>query len=237
MTDQGSPPSQRLRVLYRHGPELRYLGHLDLVRAMERALRRANLPVALSQGFNARPRITHAAPLPVGFTSEAEWVDILLRESMEPADFAARLACQLPTGLTVLAIADVPRRATALPARLREARYRVELLSRIEAEDIRQRIAVLLEATQLMRPRRGGGRGQAVYDLRPMLVALSVLQGEANPQIAMTLTAGAGATGRPEEVLDAMGLRSVPARIARLELIFHEDPTSDSPALGDQGSL
>jgi len=73
---------QRLRITFAKGETLKYISHLDLARAWERALRRAGVPLAYSQGFNPRPKMAFAAALPVGYTATAEMVDILLEKPL-----------------------------------------------------------------------------------------------------------------------------------------------------------
>ena len=70
---------QRLRVTFSRGEELKYLSHLDVMRLWERALRRADLPLAYSQGFSPHAKISIAAPLPLGVTGERELMDIVLQ--------------------------------------------------------------------------------------------------------------------------------------------------------------
>ena len=67
---------QRLRIRFRRGPELKYISHLDIMRLWHRALQRAGISLAYSQGFNPHPKISLAAPLALGITSEAELMDI-----------------------------------------------------------------------------------------------------------------------------------------------------------------
>jgi radical SAM-linked protein len=73
---------QRVRITFTKEGATRYISHLDLARAVERALNRAGLPVAYSQGFNRRPRLSLAAALPLGYTSEAEMADVWLTETV-----------------------------------------------------------------------------------------------------------------------------------------------------------
>src|SRR3712207_8065167 len=90
--------AQRLRVTFARGDLLRYITHLDLMRAWERALKRAGLPLAYSEGFTRHPQLQLAAPLPVGATAEGELMDVFLAEPLPPATFAARLEPQTPPG-------------------------------------------------------------------------------------------------------------------------------------------
>ncbi|PIW40369.1 MAG: hypothetical protein COW22_02130, partial [Chloroflexi bacterium CG15_BIG_FIL_POST_REV_8_21_14_020_46_15] len=75
---------QRLRVRFGRGEEVKFIAHLDIVRFWERAFRRAEIPLAYSQGFTPHPRISLAAPLPVGVTSEFELMDVWLKQWMPP---------------------------------------------------------------------------------------------------------------------------------------------------------
>ena len=100
--------AQRLRVTFGRGDVLRYITHLDLMRSWERALKRAGLPLAYSEGFTRHPQIALAAPLPVGATAEGELMDIFLAEPLAPAEFRTRLAVQTPPGLTIEAVEEVP---------------------------------------------------------------------------------------------------------------------------------
>ncbi len=88
--------AQRLRITFSQQGVLRYVGHLDVVRTWERALRRASIPLAYSEGFNPQPRLFFAAALPLGATGQREIVDVVLAESMAPEAFHARVQPHLP---------------------------------------------------------------------------------------------------------------------------------------------
>ena len=90
---QGPPP-----ILPKCG-DLRLVSHHDLLRCLERALRRAEIPVAVTQGFNPRPKVTFALALALGIEGRREVVEIDLAEPMEPAEVLSRLAATSPPGL------------------------------------------------------------------------------------------------------------------------------------------
>jgi len=219
MTDT---PLQRLRIVYRHGEALRYIAHLDLLRAFERAVRRAGLPVAHTQGFNPRPRITWAAPLPLGFISESERADCLLTTPVPPAEFAARLSAQLPPALVLLSVEDIPRGAPSLPATLRQMRYRVALPDLDDLAGAEAAVAALLAAPRCERPRRARGRAgeSGSYDLRPRVISLAARQANQGIELEMELTSGQEDMGRPDEVLAALGYAGRPNLICRLAMTF-----------------
>ena len=88
----------RVRLRLAKDPEARFTSHLDLARALERAARRAGLPVALSEGFHPMAKLALGPPLALGATSRAEYLDVELREPLAPAEVASRLAATLPPG-------------------------------------------------------------------------------------------------------------------------------------------
>ncbi|HSX69260.1 TIGR03936 family radical SAM-associated protein, partial [Nocardioides sp.] len=106
--EQQAPPVQRLRIRYAKRGRLRFTSHRDFSRAFERAVFRARIPMAYSSGFNPHPRISYAGAAPTGSASEAEYVEIALREKVDPAAVGALLGEALPDGLDVLTIVESP---------------------------------------------------------------------------------------------------------------------------------
>lgn len=93
-----------IRIKFRRGEEVKFISHLDLMKVFERAIRRARLPIAYSQGFNPHPGMVFGLPLSVGVTSEAEYGDFEITDDSLPInEFVERLNGQLPQGLEVLA--------------------------------------------------------------------------------------------------------------------------------------
>lgn len=119
--------SARYRLAITKGEEVRHVSHLDYMRAIERAIRRAKLPAAYSEGFNPHMKIAFASALSVGVASEAEYMDIELTGETDPAAMGAALARQLPPGIAVRALRPVTGRHAALMAVVNLAAYRVSL--------------------------------------------------------------------------------------------------------------
>jgi radical SAM-linked protein len=215
-------PLHRLRLTYAKGAALQYISHLDLARTWERAFRRARLPVAYSQGFSPRPRFQIAAALPVGVTGSSELVDIWLVEPLPGEEALARLRQVLPNGLVVLNAEEVDMKAPALQAQMRAADYRATLDTTEPALAIESRIRALLESRSLPRRRVQKGEWQT-YDLRPLVQAIAVEAApEAGTVLTMRLEASPQGAGRPEEVLDALGLALSRHRVERTRLHFAE---------------
>ncbi len=198
---------------------MRYTGHLDLQRAWERILRRAGLPVAYSQGYNQRARIQLAAALPLGFTSEAEIVDFWLVSPQKTDAIEAALREAVPPGIRIHAVEEITGKAPALQSVMRSAEYLVTLLEAIP--DLEERVAALLKADSLPRVRR-----KKRYDLRPLVFTLHTLPPDTagKQRLFMHLSARESATGRPDEVLDALSIAPHTARVHRTALHFAENP-------------
>ncbi len=130
----GAPPdrgrkAQRLRVRFARVPAAAQIGHLDLARRWKRAFCDAGVPVTYSQGSRRQPRITIAAGLPSGATSEGELLDVVLAERIEPAALTARVQPCLPDGIAIREVHEVGIGLPSLPSAVRWADYEVDLPS------------------------------------------------------------------------------------------------------------
>ncbi|MEM5817349.1 MAG: TIGR03936 family radical SAM-associated protein, partial [Desulfitobacterium hafniense] len=92
----------RVRIAYTKMEEAKYIAHLDLARVFERALRRASVRLAYSEGFNPHPKIAFGSALAVGVEGEQEYVDIELAQEMDLKELMGRLQEQLPTGIRLI---------------------------------------------------------------------------------------------------------------------------------------
>ena len=210
----------RLRIIFTKVGDLKYISHLDLARLWERALRRARIPLAYSRGFNPRPKITFASALPLGFTSRGEVMDLLLERRLPPHHVAQRMKEQLPCGVEILEAEEVYHALPSLQSQVRFAEYRVVVACDESRAETEAHLEQLLKAQHLPRRRRG-----KEYDLRPLMEGLWV-EGEApgGHVIGMRLRAGEGGTGRPDEILDELGLAQRVVSIERERLIFASAP-------------
>lgn len=186
----------------------------------ERAFRRARLPLAYSQGFHPQPRINQACPLPLGFTSEAELLDVWLENEMPLDEIRAAVEAAIPGGVTIKSIETVDLSTPALQTQVDTADYVITLHQEVDANALENRVAELLSAASLPRERRG-----KPYDLRPLIVSLGVVNRPGLAlQLHLCLTVREGATGRPEEVMSALGLDPLAAGVERAHLRLKERP-------------
>lgn len=198
----------RLRLTFTKTDSLKYIGHLDLHRTLERTLRRAALPLAYSQGFNPQPRMNLAEALPLGITSECEVMDVWLEKPIDLEQSKKDLDRATPPGMQILSLNEVDERLPPLQTQVVAAEYRVTVSGGVTV-DLASRLRELLSQSTLMRERRGKH-----YDLRPLIESLSVEESV----LVMKLSARDGATGRPDEVLKALGVEG--DQVHRSKLYF-----------------
>jgi radical SAM-linked protein len=207
----------RIRIHFAKTPAMQYTGHLDLHHTWERVFRRARLPLAYSQGFSPHPKMNLASALPLGFTSDAEVLDVWLDQDLAPEQVQAALDPALPPGIRLRQLEVIEGKQPALQTLVTFADYEVTLLEPVP--DLENRLAGLMQAESLPRTRRNKD-----YDLRPLLADLQRLPDDpqGRRRLFMRLSAKESATGRPEEVLDLLGLRVEQARVHRTRLLFAE---------------
>jgi radical SAM-linked protein len=229
------PDLHRLRITFAKGGPLQYTSHLDLVRAWERSLRRAGMGLAYSGGFNPRPRLQLAAALPLGHTGEAELLDVWLEQSIRTGDFVRALVPVLPAGLTMREVRQVELKGPALQTQIASAEYLATVGWDESREQVDARVARVLAAEELAHERRGRR-----YDLRPLIERLRLERaGAGKAVLAMQLAARAGATARPEAVLEILGMGEAFARYHRQRLLIraHFDPRADGQLTKPEDSI
>lgn len=209
--ERPAEPRQRWRIVFGRpappSPE-----HGDGVAGWETALAAARLPVAFSQGRNARPRVSLAAALPVGVAGEAELAEVVLTERLTRSEVRSRLEGRLPDGHRLVDLFDVWLGEPSLAASLAAADYRLEVRGAGGAE-LGGACRGLLASTSLQRTRSKGEGRSVAYDLRPLLQRLDAEPGAGasdgaggEATVWMRLHHGQeGGAGRPDEVVLALG--------------------------------
>jgi radical SAM-linked protein len=207
--------SIRVRLTFSKNGAMRYVGHLDLFRSWERTFRRSGLPIAYSQGFHPQPRMNLACALPLGFTSQCELLDAWLEQELPPQHIQELLSQAVPPGLLVKEIERIDLSAPSLQSQVVSAIYAITLLDSVP--DIAARLSRVTSAEQLPRLRRN-----KPYDLRPLMENLSLdLNKESGKQILQVqLAAREAATGRPEELLDELGIEFSSTHVHREKLVL-----------------
>jgi radical SAM-linked protein len=205
---------QRLRITFTRDATLKYIGHLDMARTWQRIVRRADLPLAYSEGFNPQPKITFAAALPVGCTSEHEVMDMILSPACDVSEASDRLMRALPPGMKITSIEEVGLHAPALQTQLIATEFAI-VVEGGSIGDLADRVQTFLNATEVMRDRRGKS-----YNLRPLVQALSIEREPDRVVIRSRLQSTESGTGRPDELASALGLDPNIVKLHRTKLIF-----------------
>jgi radical SAM-linked protein len=214
---------QRLRITFAKGGDLRFISHLDLKVVWERALRRAWVPLAYSQGYNPQAKLQLASGLPLGYTGAAEVMDVMLTESMSPEEFVNRVDPALPEGLNIVAVEEAPTESPSLQSALHQAMYRIILETPLPADELTTRINSLLASDHLEQQRIRKGRTET-FDLRPLVDDVWLeSSGDNHAVLSMRLSAGQHGNVRPDAVLAALGLENAPTQVERTKLIFKFD--------------
>jgi radical SAM-linked protein len=210
-----SSESMRIRIIFSKSDAMRYTGHLDLFRSWERTFRRSGLPLAYSQGFHPQPRLNLACALPLGFTSECELIDAWLECDLPLEQIYQTIEGVMPPGLEIHGIETIDMQAPALQTQITSAVYVVTLLDDIP--DLDERVKRITSAEHLPRQRRNKS-----YDLRPLLEDMAVISPTevGNRRLRIQLSARESATGRPEELLDEMGIKFENTIVHREKLLF-----------------
>jgi radical SAM-linked protein len=167
----------RVRFRFTKAGKVRFLGHRDVARLWERAIRRAGLPVALTEGFSPRPKVHFGLALPTAYESYGEYLDIDLRDpdafGLRVDELPARLTPMLPIGLDVEAAAVVDPHQPSLQQSVASSSWRIEVLE-LDPAAVRAEVDRLLAAEQIEVTRERKGK-PVTDDIRPGIVALEVV--------------------------------------------------------------
>ncbi|MER7008277.1 TIGR03936 family radical SAM-associated protein [Dactylosporangium sp. NPDC000555] len=165
------PVVQRIRLRYAKRGPLRFTSHRDFARAFERALLRANVPIAYSQGFTPHPKVSYASAAPTGVASEAEYLEIGLRAVVDPARLRVALDAALSPGLDVIEAVESPLNGGGSLADLIDASsWRIELPG-IAAHAADAAVRVFLDAPEVL-VERLTKQGRRTFDTRAAVVRL-----------------------------------------------------------------
>ena len=203
-TPEGPPPApavQKLRVRYAKRGRLRFSSTRDFQRALERALRRAGVPMAYSAGFHPHPKISYANAAPTGTASEAEYFEISVTERVDPDSVRAALDAALPEGLDVLEVVEAS--PGALADRLEASDWVMEFTG-VPVEELERAASALLaqdraEVTRMFKT------GPKTFDVRSAVVSLTSTASEREGcAILRVVVRHTTPAVRPDDVLTAL---------------------------------
>lgn len=215
-----APTVQKLRLRYAKRGRLRFSSHRDFQRALERALRRADIPMAYSAGFSPHPKVSYANSAPTGVASEAEYVEIGVAQACDPVAVRDALDTALPPGLDVIEVVEA--RTPDFANRLEASIWHVELPG-VDPAQAQEAVAALLAADEVL-VERLMKNGRRTFDARGPVIraecAAATVPGADCAILTLVVRHGTPSV-RPDDVLSA--LRRVadlvppkPPRVTRL---------------------
>lgn len=194
-----------MRVAFAKEDRAKFIGHLDLTKVFERSMRRAEIPMAFSEGFNPHPKMSFGSALALGATSLREYVDIELAQELSPAEFMQRLQAQLPTGLRLLDVREIPAQLKPLMAVLNCASYKVSVplllpVSQEKVEEVVQRFLAQENIAYV----RYSKKGKQEKNLRPFIRHLSGKVYEDRLELELELDITEQGSVKPVELVGVM---------------------------------
>ncbi|UCH34946.1 MAG: DUF2344 domain-containing protein [Armatimonadota bacterium] len=198
---------QQIVCRFAKGEAVKYISHLDLMRALERGMRRARLPLAHTEGFNPRPRVSYASALSVGHTSDAELMAVALTDPMDPTELRHTLNLNLPHGLQILqAWATPPHKRKTTLGDTDTAEYVVIVEGALDELSLARRVDEFLARDEvwITRVREKSAKD---LNLRPLVGSVTIARADAREaELHLRLRTGSSGGARPEEVLAALGI-------------------------------
>lgn len=211
---------QRLRLTFSRGREVRYISHLDLMRLWQRAFRRADLPLTYSHGFSPHPKLSLAAPLAIGVTSSAELINVYLNRRISPYFFVKTISKQLPPGIDISEAVEVGAGMPSLQSQVLHAEYQVVIESDRAPGDVAAAVRDFLDKETLPWQHSRDTEVRR-YDLRALVDDVWLIDCSSGRCIlGMRLYCDKRGTGRPEQVLSALGFEGYPETIHRTGLVL-----------------
>lgn len=165
--------------------DLKYISHLDLLRLFQRALRRAQMPVAYSAGYNPHMLISFACALPVGVASDAEYIDMHLIQDISPEEFTEKMNTVLPEGVRILAAQELAQDFPSLTAITALSSYKLYLPEGFSWEGMEEKLAAFMARQDISIDKKSKS-GVKLVNIRPMIHKLTLEE----DGISAMLTAG-----------------------------------------------
>ena len=214
----------RVMLRLRKSEEIKYLSQLDLMRAFEYALRRAQAPVAYSEGFNPRPKMSFGTAVGCGVTSDDERIVVELASDIDAYELRERLNARLPDGLQVLDAEAVPEGAKSPISALNASRFRMVFSCDCDCSSVESAVRGILDSPEVRVNRIREKKGNKEVDIRPGLLAAEVTEcSDDSAVIEIAVKMGEAGGANPRDFTQALGNRLANISVKRIHRIeqFH----------------
>ena len=213
-------PEKRLRIQYSKTGFIRFTSNLDVQRIWERTLRRAGIAAAYSQGFHPQAKIQQASPLPLGFESTAEIVDIWICPTSDLQVTSDLLNQYLPDGFHVFHVEYVNISEHSLQSHLFSSSYDIYFLNNRSRQDLESLCQQVDNASTILFTKHNGKQ----YDLKPLILDLTIQEDEIKGNfLSITLSSQINSTGRPDHFVQFFHIDPSLTRIVRTAIRFMDD--------------
>ena len=198
----------KLRVKFIKTDLMKFISHLDLLRLMERALRRAGVKLAFSQGFNPHPKISFATAVPIGLSSEGEYMDIELDESVEMNDFIESVNGQLPQGIKIISAKSIEIKSPAVMAIIDASSYIVDcpLEGHVTKEAIEIAMKSFMDQEEIViqkAPKKNSRAGVKEINIKEFIFNVELLEYHGSAiTLKMNLATGSKGNLKPEILIE-----------------------------------
>ena len=195
-----------LRIKYKKLHNMKFLSHLELIKTMERAFRRMNLPMKFSQGFSPKPKISYAAPLPVGVESECEYLDVELVEKVDLTELLANQKQYLPNGLVFIEAKHFGK-TNKLMALVTDSTYIIQFLTdeKHTKEDIINKVDHFKSTEEITYEKLNKKKQMKVINIKPLIQNIEVISADKNQVILKALlTTGSNGNLKPEKLVELL---------------------------------
>lgn len=194
----------KIRIKFRKYDTMKYIGHLDLMRFFQKAIRRSGIDIRYTQGFHPHQIMSFALPLGVGMIGDGEYFDIEVNSTESTETALKKLNAQMADGIEVLNYVLLPDDSKPSMSLVTCADYRYTVLpeERTVAFDLLQdRIRTYYEAQEIITVTKKSKKSERVLDIKPLIYSMKAVESEGRPAVFLKLSAGSQENIKPELVL------------------------------------
>ncbi len=206
----------KYRLKFSKIDKMKFIGHLDLLKIVQRTFVRAKLPIAYSKGFNPHQLMSFALPLSLSVESVGEYLDIELDNDVEPSQIKEALNKELPNGLAIIEVKKLVEGRKAAAAELRAATYEVY----VENQPLKEKVDLVNSSDKVLIMKKTK-RSLEEVDIKEDI--LKVAYNMDKDCIEMLISTGSQRNIKPEHVLDFMGLLECNTKVKRIEMFLEKD--------------
>ncbi len=191
------------RIKFRKGDDVKFIAHLDVMRYFQRAVKRADLPIGYSQGFNPHQLMSFASPLTLGTTSEGEYGDFEFKEELPAKEIMDRLNAVMPVGFSVANVVKLKERTLNSMAAVEAASYTVTFNKEITPEMLKEGLKKYIKQEEILVVKKTKKSCKEV-NIREDILTLNDISAKGKASLYMLLNAGSKRNLKPESVVESL---------------------------------